>query len=201
MTATPRTSCERYTFPAGEGHIILNLGQGLTNESGAMVRRVSTTEVEGVKLMGTFCYTTQAVFPLYFVMRISHEPSKGRPWKFQPKMQGIESAWSPDDGTYKLYENYHREIAGDDIGYCFSFDNLEEGEQVTVSMGVSFVSMENARMNLEAEQQGKEQGKQLFHRSYTSRVIFSWDVPENSAVSSSTNPRASRSGSHRTSAG
>ena len=156
VTATPRTSCERYTFPAGEGHIILNLGQGLTKESGAMVRRVSTTEGEGMKLMGTFCYTTQAVFPLYFVMRLSHEPTKSRPWKFQPKMQGIESAWSPDDGTYKLYENYHREIAGDDIGYCFSFDNLEEGEQVTVSMGVSFVSMENARMNLEAEQQGKD---------------------------------------------
>ena len=156
VTATPRTSCERYTFPEGEGHIILNLGQGLTNECGAMVRRVSATEVEGMKLMGTFCYTTQAVFPLYFVMRISREPSRSCPWKFQPQMQGIESAWSPDDGTYKIYENYHREIAGDDIGYCFSFDHLDEGEQVTVRMGVSFVSIENARMNLEAEQQGKD---------------------------------------------
>ena len=155
VTATPRTSCERYTFPAGEGHIILNLGQGLTNESGAMVRRVSSTEVEGMKLLGTFCYTTQAVFPIYFVMRVSHEPSTAGPWKFQPNLQGVESAWSPDDGTYKLYENYHREIAGDDIGYRFSYDDLGEGEQVTVRMGVSFVSIENARMNLEAEQQGK----------------------------------------------
>lgn len=37
-TATARTSVERYTFPGGEGHILLNLGEGLTNESGAMVR-------------------------------------------------------------------------------------------------------------------------------------------------------------------
>ena len=156
VTATPRTACERYSFPQGEGHIILNLGQGLTNESGAMVRRVSDTEVEGVKLMGTFCYTTQAVFPLYFVMRVSHEPTRCGPWKFQPRMQGIEGEWSTDDGTYKLYENYYREVAGDDIGYHFSYDSLPEGEQITVQLGVSFVSIENARMNLDAEQQGKD---------------------------------------------
>ena len=46
VTATARTSVERYTFPGGEGHILLNLGEGLTNESGAMVRRVSATEIE-----------------------------------------------------------------------------------------------------------------------------------------------------------
>ena len=99
VTATPRSSCERYTFPKGKGHILLNLGQGLTNECGAMVRRVSSTEVEGMKLMGTFCYTTQAVFPIYFVLRVSHEPSKAGPWKYQPKLQGVEAAWTPDDGT------------------------------------------------------------------------------------------------------
>lgn len=54
-TATARTSAERYTFPEGTGHILLNLGEGLTNESGAMVRRVSATEIEGTKLLGTFC--------------------------------------------------------------------------------------------------------------------------------------------------
>ena len=46
VTATPRTSCERYTFPAGKGNIILNLGEGLTNECGAMVRKVSDTEIK-----------------------------------------------------------------------------------------------------------------------------------------------------------
>ena len=66
-TATARTSVERYTFPGGEGHILLNLGEGLTNESGAMVRRVSATEIEGTKLLGTFCYNAQKVFPVYLL--------------------------------------------------------------------------------------------------------------------------------------
>ena len=155
VTATTRTSAERFTFPAGKGNIILNLGQGLTNECGAMVRRVSSTEIEGFKLLGTFCYTTQAVFPIYFVMRVSKTPTSEGPWKFQPLLTGVEAEWTPDDGTYKLYENYYREVAGDNIGYRFCYDNLAEGEQITVQMGVSFVSIENARENLNAEQNGK----------------------------------------------
>ena len=156
VTATTRTSCERYTFPAGKGNIILNLGQGLSNECGAMVRRVSSTEIEGFKLLGTFCYTTQAVFPIYFVMRVSKAPSSEGAWKFQPQLSGVEAEWTPDDGTYKLYENYYKEIAGDNIGYRFCYDNLAEGEEITVQMGVSFVSIENARENLETEQKGKD---------------------------------------------
>ena len=156
VTATTRSSCERYTFPAGKGNIILNLGQGLTNECGAMVRRVSSTEVEGFKMLGTFCYTTQAVFPVYFVMRVSKAPTSEGAWKFQPALTGVEAEWTPDDGTYKLYENYYREVAGDNIGYRFCYDDLADGEQITVQMGVSFVSIENARENLNAEQQEKD---------------------------------------------
>ena len=156
VTATTRSACERYTFPAGKGNIILNLGQGLTNECGAMVRRVSETEIEGFKLMGTFCYTTQAVFPIYFAMRVSKAPASEGPWKFQPMLTGVEAEWTPDDGTYKLYENYYREVAGDNIGYRFCYDDLTEGEQITVQIGVSFVSTENAWENLEAEQKGKD---------------------------------------------
>ena len=63
VTATERTSAERYTFPGGKGNILINLGEGLTNETGATVRRVSDTEIEGSKLLGTFCYNAQAVFP------------------------------------------------------------------------------------------------------------------------------------------
>lgn len=152
VTATTRTSCERYTFPEGKGHIIVNLADGLTNECGAMVRKVSDTEIEGFKLLGTFCYNTQAVFPLYFVMRVSRKATECGPWKFQPLMKGIEAQWSPDDGTYKLYKDYHREIAGDNIGYRFSYNNLKEGEEIIVQTAVSFVSIENARENLDCEQ-------------------------------------------------
>ena len=68
----------------------------------------------------------------------------------------VRFTWTPDDGTYKLYENYYKEIAGDNIGYRFCYDDLAEGEQITVQIGVSFVSVENAWENLEAEQRGKD---------------------------------------------
>lgn len=153
VTATARTSAERYTFPAGQGNILLNLGEGLTNETGAMVRKVSDTEIEGMKLLGTFCYNPQAVFPIYFVMRVNKMPKASGYWKKQRQMKGVEAEWTPDNGKYKIYTDYGRELAGDDIGYWFSFDT-EEDEQIEVQIGVSFVSIENARENLNAEQGG-----------------------------------------------
>ena len=52
-----------------------------------------------------------------------------------------------------MYTLYDRDLAGDDIGAWFTFDTVEN-EQIEVPLGVSFVSMENARQNLEAEQHG-----------------------------------------------
>ncbi len=155
VTATARTSAERYTFPEGQANILLNLGEGLTNETGAMVRKVNDTEIEGMKLLGTFCYNPQAVFPVYFVLRVSKTPVKSGYWKKQRPMTGVEAEWTPDNGKYKLYTGYGRELAGDDIGYWFSFDT-REGEQIEVRMGVSFTSIENARENLDVEQDGKD---------------------------------------------
>ncbi len=152
VTATPRTSAERYTFPGGKGNILINLGEGLTNETGATVRRVSDTEIEGSKLMGTFCYNPQKVFPIYFVMKVSRKPSSSGYWKFQRPMQGVEAEWTPDNNSYKIYREYGREMSGDDIGYWFTYDDLKPGETVEVRMGVSFVSTANARENLEKEQ-------------------------------------------------
>ncbi|MBO5017851.1 MAG: GH92 family glycosyl hydrolase [Alistipes sp.] len=155
-TATDRASIERYTFnEGGEANIIIDLGTALSNESGAMLRQVSATEVEGMRLLGTFCYTNQAVFPVYFVARISQPATKVRYWKRQPEMTGIEAAWSGDSGQYKIYESYSREIMGDDIGVCFSLGEVEPGTEVEVRVGISYVSIENARRNLDAEVEAK----------------------------------------------
>ncbi len=154
VTATLRTSVERYTFPQGENHLLLNLGQGLTNEVGGMVRKVNNTEIEGFRLLGTFCYNAQAVFPIYFVMRIGKSPKSQGCWKKQPAMNGVEAEWDRDNGKYKLYTRYEREMAGNDVGYFYSFD-CSEGEQIEVRMGVSFVSVDDARTNLDAEGEAK----------------------------------------------
>lgn len=152
-TATDRSSIERFTFRKGEAHLLMNVGDGLTNEVGGSIRRVSATEIEGMRLLGTFCYNPQAVFPMYFVMRVSKVPREAGFWKKQPPMQGVEAQWDPDNGKYKVYRNYARELAGNEIGYYFSYD-AQEGEQIEVQVGVSFVSIANARENLDREQQG-----------------------------------------------
>ena len=149
-TTTLRTGVSRFTFPKGESHILLNLGEGLTNESGAFLSKVSDTEIEGMKILGTFCYNPQAVFPIYFVMQVSKKPTKMGYWKKQRPMEGAEADWDPDQGKYKLYTKYGKGIAGDDIGAWFDF-NTEEGEKIEVKIGVSFVSVANARENLEKE--------------------------------------------------
>ena len=152
-TATLRSSITRFTFPKGKSHILLNLGEGLTNESGSYVRKTGNNEIEGMKLLGTFCYNSQAVFPLYFVMRVNKIQGniESGYWKKQRKMEGVKAEWDKDHGKNKLYTNYSKDIAGDDIGVYFNFETAQ-GEEVNVQIGVSFVSIANARENLKTEQ-------------------------------------------------
>ncbi len=155
VTSTTRVGVHRYTFPKGQANILLNLGQGLTNESGAFLRFNGDGDVEGMKMLGTFCYNSQAVFPVYFVMRIvGKTPERSGLWKKQRLMEGVKAQWDPDHGRYKIYEKYHKDIAGDDVGAWFSFD-LQREEQIEVQIGVSFSSIENARLNLNTEAKGK----------------------------------------------
>ena len=152
-TASMRTGLSRFTFPKGESHILLNLGEGLTNETGATVRIVNDTEIEGSKLLGTFCYNPQAVFPVYFVMKVNKAPKKMGYWKKQREMKGVEAEWDIYSGKYKLYTSYTREMSGDDVGVWFDYDT-DEGEAIEVKMGISYVSIENARLNMNTEQPG-----------------------------------------------
>ena len=151
VSATVRSGISRFTFPEGKANILLDLGHGLTNESGAHIKRVAENEIEGYKLMGTFCYRPQAVFPVYFVVRIKRDNLQSGYWKFHDKLAGARHDWSPSSNSYKLYTKYNKELSGEKIGAYFSFD-AKADEQVEVQVGVSYVSIENARENLDAEQ-------------------------------------------------
>ncbi len=154
VSVTHRTGISRYTFnEVGQANVLLNLGHGLTNESGAFVNMVSDTEIEGYKLLGSFCYHEEAVFPVYFVVELSKPAKRRGYWKKQPRLPGYRHQWSTTSGQYKIYETYHRQMAGDDIGAWFTFE-VEAGEAIEVKVGVSYVSIENARENLRSEQSG-----------------------------------------------
>ena len=74
-------------------------------------------------------------------------------WKNISKYKETEAQWMPYNGQTRLYKNYRKEIVGDSIGAYFSYD-FKEPSQIEVKIGVSYVSIENARENLEQETNG-----------------------------------------------
>lgn len=153
-TATTRTGISRYAFPKGKSNILLNLGLGLTNEQGATVKIVSPTEIEGMRNVGSFCYyKPDESYPVYFVAKFSKPSEDFGIWKNTSKYKGVEGQWMPYSGKTRLYKGYRKEIVGDSIGAYMSYD-FKEPTQVEVKIGVSYVSIENARENLEKETSG-----------------------------------------------
>ena len=150
LSSTLRSGISKYTFSKGRSNILINLGLGLTNETGGMIKLVSNTEIEGFRTIGTFCYHSEDVRPVYFVAKLSKPAKELGTWKKMPKYYAVESNWVKYNDTYKPYPNYFQEMAGDDIGAYFSFDT-EENESIIVKIGISYVSIENARENLHSE--------------------------------------------------
>ncbi|MDE3741793.1 GH92 family glycosyl hydrolase [Maribacter polysaccharolyticus] len=154
-TATTRVGVSKYTFPAGESNILLNLGLGLTNEEGASVKVVSDTEIEGVRSVGSFCYyKPEEAYPVYFVARFSRAADEFGVWKKPGKYKGVESEWMGYNGKTRLMKGFTKEVVGDSIGAYMRYD-FERPTEVEMKIGISYVSLENARENLEMETKGK----------------------------------------------
>ena len=119
-TATTRTGVSKYSFPAGESNILLNLGLGLTNEQGAQVKVVSPTEIEGIRSVGSFCYyKPEEAYPVYFVARFSEPATSFGTWKKPTTYKGLEAQWMGYNGKTRLMKGYTQEVVGDSIGaYC-----------------------------------------------------------------------------------
>jgi len=133
LTTTLRTGISRFTFPKGKSNILINLGLSLTSREGSVIRRVSDTEVEGFKSIGGFCGVS-TIQTVYFVAKLNKKPISCGVWN-----------------QTNIFPDFQREMAGNNIGGYFTF-NTEENETISVKVGASFVSIENARSNLEKEQ-------------------------------------------------
>ena len=147
-TATTRTGVSNYLFPKGKSNILLNLGLGLTNEKGGSIRVVSPTEIEGVRHVGAFCYLkADESYPLYFVAKFSEPSNEFGVWKNSLEEKGVESEWMPYNGKTRYYKNFSKQIIGDSIGAYMRYD-FKKSTSVQVKIGVSYVSIDNARENL-----------------------------------------------------
>ncbi|MRX65091.1 GH92 family glycosyl hydrolase [Maribacter luteus] len=154
-TATTRVGVSKYSYPAGESNILLNLGLGLTNEEGASIRVVSATEIEGVRSVGSFCYyKPEEAYPVYFVARFSRPADEFGVWKKPTTYKGVESEWMGYNGKTRLMKGFTKEVVGDSIGAYMRY-NFESPTEVEMKIGISYVSLDNARENLEKETSGR----------------------------------------------
>lgn len=138
LTATARTGFQRYTFPASEkSHILFNIGnrQGESGNvkdayiecSGNVVSGYVITEPEYIKR-----YQAGASLPVYFYAVLDRAPESVGVFRYG---SGISEA---------------DEIRGS--GAVMSLDySTEEGDVVTVKIGLSYTSVENAEKNMLAE--------------------------------------------------
>ncbi|MBD0822802.1 GH92 family glycosyl hydrolase [Aestuariibaculum marinum] len=166
LTASEHVGVSRISFPKGESNLLLNLGLGLTNEQGAMVKIVSPTEIEGMRTVGSFCYNSpEDAYPVYFVAKFSKPAETFGVWNTPDKYDGVEAQWMGYNGKTRIMENATKTVVGDSIGTYFSY-KFEKPETVEVKIGVSYVSIENARENLEKETQGKS-FEDIYQETYT----------------------------------
>ncbi len=166
LTATKRVGVNKYTFPKGTSNVLLNLGLGLTNEEGAMVKIVSATEIEGMRSVGSFCYNSpEAAYPVYFVAKFSKPATAFGVWKKPETYKGVEAQWMGYNGKTRIMKNATRMVVGNDIGTYFTY-HFEEETSVVVKVGVSYVSIENARENLEIET-GNKSFETIYKETFT----------------------------------
>lgn len=141
LTASQRVGFHRYTFPAAkEAHIIMDLTApiGPVNMVRGFVKRVSSTEIEGYSVNAP-TFRRKKNCTVYFFARFSKPFNKLNFWK----SDGL------DTGKKVLVKE--NQVDDRKAGVYASYDNLKNGDQVMMQVGISFVSMQNAKMNLDKE--------------------------------------------------
>ncbi|MBN1561149.1 GH92 family glycosyl hydrolase [candidate division KSB1 bacterium] len=130
FTTTPRTALSRFRFQNGWAHIVLDLSQDPFGHG--WVRITAPNEIVG------FVEQSQLIDPgrrrLCFVAQFDRTAMGG----------GVF------DGERLLPESVD-EVTGKEVGAVFSFRTLD-GNAIQVKVGISYVSIDNARLNLQTEQ-------------------------------------------------
>jgi predicted alpha-1,2-mannosidase len=149
MTATLRSGISKYTFLKGgeSSNILLDLTQGILPKLVSMppqegkVTLVSSTEVEGFNYSGDFCHG-KSFHAVYFVAEFSKPALNYGYWK-----DSLLTDLTKKENTSP------KEASGKKLGAFFTF-HTRAGESIYVKVGISYVSIANARLNLQSEQKG-----------------------------------------------
>lgn len=149
VTATKRTAVAKFKFGASDkGAVIIGCGINSTKVSDAFVTNTSLMSCEGYATGGDFC-GTNTNYPVFFYVEFDR-PSLGyKVWE-KNKIKNKSSAEGPNSGT------------------IFTFDT-SENKEVNYRISISFVSIENAKMNMKSEDVG------FNFQSYLSKNQASWN--------------------------
>jgi predicted alpha-1,2-mannosidase len=140
LTTTKRAGFQRYTFPESkEARILVDLL--IPSEYGyeifyTEITKVSDTEIQGKSYQQSLRKANYNEYILHFVMRFD------KPFK---SLNG----WVKDDILTDV-DRVSSEFGHKDVGAYLSF-NTKKGEQIQVQTGISLVSINQARLNLETE--------------------------------------------------
>jgi predicted alpha-1,2-mannosidase len=146
LTATKRTGFQRYTFPESKSSRIL-FDLTIPTEYGyrqydSKIEKISNTEIIGHSTQmgqGINC-RLQNDYTIYFVIKLNKEFSKIGAW---------ERNWGETKDRI-LTENQNIYYGNGDFGSYIEFETSKD-EVVLLKTGISFVSIEQARLNLEQE--------------------------------------------------
>ena len=112
--------------------IIVDVGRSLSLTGGGRIKIISDDEVEGYNISGGFCGEENRE-EVYFAA------------KFSKKFDN-HKLWIND----KIIDSVEAKINDSSIGALLNF-NLEDDNVLLIKIGISYVSVENARLNLEQE--------------------------------------------------
>jgi len=134
LTSTTRVGFHRYTFPQSDQshiHVDFSTFLGPNDTQSGYARKVSDTEIEGYALMAPTRRRPRATY-VYYVIQFETPFDDFGGWKNGKLVSGVN------------------EIQGEKTGAYVSF-STEEGDQRLMKVGISYVSIEQAKLNLKTE--------------------------------------------------
>ena len=139
LTATPRVAIQRYTFPAGEdSRILFDIGNR-QGESGA-VRDAEITFTEDGRIEGWVITEPEYVR--------KYQPGASVPLYFSAVLDKVPVGFGAFNGADIRPDE--RKATGVGAGLYLTF-RTQDQESVTAKVGLSYTSVENARLNRETE--------------------------------------------------
>jgi len=135
LTTTTRTGFGVFTFPSSSpSAMLIDAGDNATGVRDTEIQITGDKQISGAIASGGFCGTRNK-YKLYFIAEFSHAFTQSGMWKEARNFWGARS------------------IKGAGTGSFVTFDTSQD-QSVEVRVGISYVSVKNALLNLATENRG-----------------------------------------------